>query len=738
MLNSDLPIEKMEDDVLNRTSFVESLAKVMLEYTIPEGFTIGLYGKWGSGKTSVINMLLETVKSLSLTSQQNVVTLKFNPWMCSDSKQLISQFFKQLSTAIKMKKPRLDKIYGFINDYADAFEIAGAIPKAGSIFAAMGKILGKKANAYLDSRSGDLQKIKDEIRDSLQKEKIKIIVTIDDIDRLSNEEIISVFQLVKSLADFPYTIYLLSFDRDVVIRALKDVQQGDGAKYLEKIIQVPFELPSPNAEDIYQIFYNRLDSIVTISENNWDKEYWGEMFHFGIKPYLKSIRDVVRYANTFALKYALLKDETYLIDLIALTCLQVFEPEIYIRLQLQKEHLCGGENYYDYSNRQTEVDKIQNAFNFIVAGASDDRTEYIKNILTRMFPKLKSLSKSAFGLGFEYSRHYNEYIALNNGYISCAECFDRYFSLTLESTAIPQHVINNLLFNADETELSKGVIDINAARKTTRLLDHIHATFESGKDIMGCEDRAELILKILLLNWHKLDDDQEASYLSMPFDWRLLFIVDRLLKTIKVLKRLDIIKSLFKNTDVDISTMLIVLRNFQRQHNRLTDKKNEQQEPLITFDELLKLEKIVVDRIIGEIESQSLFDNASALYAIWFLEKLDEEKTKKYALHMVDSNLNLAKFISASVGHGKGAGRTIFKIWNVNIDSIKKYIDINIAYERISEFVLSNEFRTLSADKKENIAAFLIEMEKSSDYSMIGGILFADIEKKIKEIEGDI
>ena len=256
MLNSDLPIKNTEDDMLNRASFAENLAKTMLDYTVSEGFAIGLYGKWGSGKTSVINMILEQLELLANmnSSPCKPIVLRFNPWLCSDPKQLISQFFKQLSSAIKLKQPKLDNVCNFMNDYADAFELAGAVPIAGSILTVIGKILGKKAKAYSESKSNDLQKIKDGIIATLLKEKIKIVVTIDDVDRLSNQEIISVFQLIKSLADFPYTIYLLAFDREVVVRALAEVQKGDGAEYLEKVIQVPFELPSPNADDIHQVF----------------------------------------------------------------------------------------------------------------------------------------------------------------------------------------------------------------------------------------------------------------------------------------------------------------------------------------------------------------------------------------------------------------------------------------------------------------------------------------------------
>ena len=57
-------------------------------------------------------------------------------------------------------------------------------------------------------------------------------------------EIRQMFQLVKLLGDFPNTIYLLAFDREVVVESLKSVQEGVGEEYLEKIVQIPFELPA--------------------------------------------------------------------------------------------------------------------------------------------------------------------------------------------------------------------------------------------------------------------------------------------------------------------------------------------------------------------------------------------------------------------------------------------------------------------------------------------------------------
>ena len=84
MISPDLPITKSSDDKLNRSSFAKSLAQVLVQYTQPSSFTIGLYGEWGSGKTSLVNMILETIESID----NSAVIVRFNPWLCSEPKQL--------------------------------------------------------------------------------------------------------------------------------------------------------------------------------------------------------------------------------------------------------------------------------------------------------------------------------------------------------------------------------------------------------------------------------------------------------------------------------------------------------------------------------------------------------------------------------------------------------------------------------------------------------------------------
>lgn len=397
MLCPDLPITKSDDDVLNRGSFAESLAKTIVQYSSPSSLTIGLYGRWGSGKTSLLNMIFENVEKID----DSVAIIRFDPWLCSDPRQLVTQFFKQMATAIKVKKPKAEKVWELIDQYADVFDLTSILNVRGIAVVPFFRILAKIAKKQAEQRLKDVQKSKEQIAASLSKEKLKIVVSIDDIDRLSEEEIIAVFQLVKSLADFPNMIYVLAFDYDVVIRALGEVQHGDGKEYLEKIIQVPFEIPAPSMTDIHEALFSKLNAILgNMPEEQWEKEIWAELFQYGIKKYIKSIRDVIRYTNVFSLKYELLKDETNPADLLGLTCLQVFEPTIYSKLHNYKDVLCGENEGYSYENKTGIEKNVEKIVSLIVPDdGSIANAEAANNLLGILFPRIKKYVGLSYNAG---------------------------------------------------------------------------------------------------------------------------------------------------------------------------------------------------------------------------------------------------------------------------------------------------------------------------------------------------
>lgn len=731
MLNPDLPIERVSEDALNRQNFSQNLAKVMLEYSSPDAFAIGIYGKWGSGKTSVLNMILETIEEKS----QDVVILRFNPWLCADSKQLVTQFFKQLSSAIKLKTPTKTKVWKLIDNYADVFELSGMIPVAGGILSAVGKILGKKAKAYSEQHSSDLQELKNQIIKRLREARIKIIVTIDDIDRLSEAEIISVFQLVKSLADFPYTIYVLAFDYEVVVRALGEVQKGDGKEYLEKVIQVPFEIPAPSIDDIYNFLFDKLNNILgNLPRDRWDKNTWGELFYFGIKWYIRTIRDITRYMNVFSLKYELLKEETDAVDLLGLTCLQVFEPNIYTKLLSHKEELCGDISSYSASsqNYSDKINGVKRALTDILSDKSITNPNAVEKILEIIFPKLRTANNSWFSAG----RMYNHRQFFINNNIACPECFDRYFSLMLESNSIPTSTLNRLIFEADETTLVSEIEKIYKDEKIVRFLESIESYSNAYTKQLISSERALILLKCLIQQWEFFDVDDGNEFFAIPFAWRLLFCVDPLIKLIDDKERYLVIKSIFEDEKISLSTLSLVLDDFEKQHGRFTNEAKEESEAkdkIFTLEQVLGLEDIIRTRIICEIDRKTLLEHDDALGLIWILEQMDSSLAAEKKGLLITDDISLAKFVHCCVMHGKVLVRSVEKTWRIKREHIAEYIDIDEAYRRICAFAKTEEFLMLALNVRQDIAAFLVEMELDSRADE-RNISLTSIEKKLNEL----
>ncbi len=719
MLSPDLPIAKLEEDGLNRGSFAESLAKTLVQYSFPSSLTIGLYGEWGSGKTSLLNMVFENVERID----DGVVVLRFNPWLCSDPKQLVTQFFKQMATAIKLKKRAADKAWELIDQYADILGATSVIPVAGEIVAAFTKVLTKKAEEETKEQTNDLQESKNQIIKKLKDEKIKIIVSIDDIDRLSEEEIVAVFQLVKSLADFPNTIYVLAFDYDVVVRALGKVQHGDGKEYLEKIVQVPFEIPVPNIDDIHEALFSKLNGILgDIPEEDWDKETWAKLFQQGIKNYIRSIRDVIRYTNVFSLKYELLKNETSAADLLGLTCLQVFEPTVYSKLPSYKDILCGEKRSFSHERQKETEEKVECAINRI---APDDGSvtdlEATKNILGTLFPGIKTNMGWSYGVGRGYSRR----DSLIRNSIAAPECFDRYFALTLENGAIPTATVRRMVFESSESELAEEIMQIYRDGKIVRLLEAIEVYAGAGDGRSIDAERAAIIIKVLSCNWSSFEVEDEGFF-AVPFAWRLLYCVDPLLKRMDSEARASLMCSIFENEKVQVSTVALLLQDFENQLGRCAENARESADAVLPLDEVQKLEAIFKERAVKAIDSKVVLRQYHGLRFLWLLGQIDPETAADKKKSMVTDDVSLVKIIDECTSRGSVAIRIVAKTRTVDRDRLSEFVDLGEAYQRVKKFATENQFFDLPRDEQMSAVAFILIVEREPAESSLKDCIAED------------
>lgn len=729
LISPDLPITKSTEDTLNRGSFAKSLAKTISQYSFSSSFTIGLYGEWGSGKTSLLNMVLETVEDID----KNAVIVRFNPWLCSDPKQLITQFFKQMATAIKLKKPLSEKTWELIDQYADIFDAASLIPGAGPIVAAAGKVLAKGANGRVEQRSKDLQESKDQIINKMIEDDIKIIVSIDDIDRLSEEEIIAVFQLVKALADFPNTVYILAFDYDVVVHALSKVQYGDGKEYLEKIIQVPFEIPAPSIANIHDALFSKLNSILgDIPEDRWEKTTWVELFQYGLQKYIKSIRDVIRYTNVFMLKYELLKDETDPLDLLGLTSLQVFEPSVYSKLPNYKDTLCGANHSYSYEYQKAEEEKVKKTVSLLIPNdGTIANWEAANNILGILFPRTKITSSISYSIGRNYLKR--DFFIKNK--IAVPECFDRYFALALENDAIPTSAIKRLIYESNENEFAEGIMQIYQEGKIIRLLEEIEA-YANRKDSAAIpSERASLIITALTRNWSSFEVD-DRGFFSVPFAWRLLFCVDPLLKAMDLTSRFSCIRSAFEDKNVQPSTLALLLHDFETQLGRFTEEASSRDDSIFSLEEVLELEAIFKRRAVDAIDSGAALRQHQGLNFLWILEQIDTDLVANKKELLISDDASLVKVVSYCTSLGTLASRMVEKTRNVDRKAIGEFIDVNEAYRRIKGFAVTRQFFSLPKDDQMNAIAFILITERTPPVSIMENCIAEDvIVKALNQLE---
>ena len=104
--NTDKPINNQDQDLLGRSFFSSQLGKAIYEYNAKDGLVIGLFGKWGTGKTSIINMTINEINSLAncdkkeKSNENKPLIIKFSPWNYSDKDNLITLFFQSLKNKI--------------------------------------------------------------------------------------------------------------------------------------------------------------------------------------------------------------------------------------------------------------------------------------------------------------------------------------------------------------------------------------------------------------------------------------------------------------------------------------------------------------------------------------------------------------------------------------------------------------------------------------------------------------
>ena len=375
-LAADAPIRAAEEDVLGRAELASAFSAQLLSLDFTEGLVVGVLGPWGSGKTSFINLARRNLES------SGIAILDFNPWMFSGAEQLVESFFVELSSQLKVR-PGLTEVGSSLKDYGEIFSGMSWLPVVGPLMERVRlatKILAKTLPRRKEGVSGRRDKVKNALS-ALDK---PLVVVVDDIDRLTTPEIRNIFKLVRLTANFPNVIYITAFDRERVEKAL--TEQGiPGREYLEKILQLGIDLPAAPAHLLDKQILRAIEGALSGMDNvcRVDENIWPDVFGEVIRPLLRNMRDVRRYAIAIRGTVKDLDGQIAVVDVLALEAVRVFLPDVFREIQKTIEGLTvtlsAGSGYQeDPPPFKKQIDRL-----IEVAG---DHTGVARQLIRYLFP----------------------------------------------------------------------------------------------------------------------------------------------------------------------------------------------------------------------------------------------------------------------------------------------------------------------------------------------------------------
>ena len=702
--NSDKPIEYSEQDLLGRTTFSKQLGEAIYKYDGKDGLVLGVFGKWGTGKTSILNMVVNEINLLSENEDNRPIIVNFSPWNYTDKDNLISLFFRVLKNRLDMDKDeeKRKKIGKALADYSDALDALSLVPMVGSGVAAILKTIAKAQGAEL-SKDVDIDTTKESLELVLSDTNQKIIVIIDDIDRLTNTQIRDIFQLVKQVGNFPNIIYVLSMDRDVVCRALESVHNIDGAEYLEKIVQIPFEIPALLKPRLREIFLKKLeDTVNTINDNlKIDKSYWSEVFANCIEPYIKTLRDVNRVINTFQFRYKILYEETAFEDMVALTTIEVLEPQLYQWIGRHKDLLCS-----TYSH----------SFSALLRNKSNYRKEIVDELekigiktdtgikfLTTLFPVFAD----------DIHEHKVGYTSSNireTMRVAQEERFDSYFMFDLKEIPVSRNLINDCINKMRVEDLIATITQINDEGNIEYFIDELRTLVETIP-----YERLGLLSSVILNKLYIFSNN--SGFLSLSAYNKAEFLAfDIMIRINDESERYSLIKSVVENTNKEqLGTIAYFINRIELSHGRLAGKEEHIEKQLINLPHLIDIESRYISKINEITLSEAIIDIREFNIAFYLWDCLDKDRAQTYLKNILKDDINVLKFICAIAHDSISSNNDVS--WYFPLDQYSTYISKDIIYEKIQEFD-KRKLDIFTFEEQIKLASFVLNYDQSNHHNV--------------------
>lgn len=710
--STDRPIRSKTEDLLGRSAFAESLATVIEGWTGNDSLVIALYGPWGIGKSSIKNMVLEHLRE---GGPHAPTIVEFNPWQWAAQDQLTAAFFREIGLALGMNdaseeaKKRADKLAAYAAYLKVGTHIGSGLRSIlsstlaftgvagfGGLFLkvswlkpylAVGSFLAigmaaliawstdladKAAVAFASLqklRDKSLQERKTEVAGLLRELKSPILVVIDDIDRLTSDEVRLIFQLVKANADFPNLVYLTLFQRDIVEKNLEKSTSGTGKDFLEKIVQVGFDVPQVEQSKLQRVLFAGLNETLADPKftKNFNQTRWGNLFLPGLAPYFRTLRDVYRFLGVLDVQISRMAPrgsfELNPIDLIALEVLRVFEPAVYHLLPRSKERLT---KLYDSRTGKSIMDDAKEdkqRLDTLLGAAQEGSKSQVGEILKQLFPKVSTGNEE---------RLYRELRVCHQ------DVFDRYFLLSIPEGDISQADLDSLLESSNDRD--QLVAKFNELR-TQGLLPVVLDRLEAYKQEVNIANAVPFIAALFDIG-DDLPEDQTGIFQAGTWMHASRIIRWYLLKESDVAKRHSYLAEAMKMSEgLYLPVMTVALETDSQREGRIPSER------LLDDKSVEDLKALCIDKIRQAAGSGRLAGHSKlgTLLGPW-VEWAGPDEPRAWVDNLTQSRDGLLAFMEAMTGKAVSSGTEgTQEIWYMQLKFVERLLDVELLSSRLEK-----------------------------------------------------
>lgn len=228
-------------DQLHFKRYLNAIESTVLERKQTTPLVVGIFGAWGSGKSTLLGML-----DKHLSEKDAWLVVKFSPWMYAQEKSLLLPLLATLAT----KLPTGEKwIQNILQHGPEVIKMLTETAVAGlPMLTFLNSIQTEK------NKAKDLQEKIAEAVKSATGEKKRMVFLIDDLDRCHDPvQIVGLLEQLKLFLHLDRCLFFIAADREQIVKAIHHKFPGTGDAYLEKFIQLAFDLPTPQPQDLVNI-----------------------------------------------------------------------------------------------------------------------------------------------------------------------------------------------------------------------------------------------------------------------------------------------------------------------------------------------------------------------------------------------------------------------------------------------------------------------------------------------------